>query len=90
MSEQTIDTPPQAPKRRNKVAEEKARLRAELDALVNKVPPAVNAGSIQTTREWIDTNTTAGRAAKRKRVSRFALLAQVEAMKAWASKEPAT
>jgi hypothetical protein len=42
--------------RTNKVAEAKAELRAQLAALANKVPEKVNAGSIQTTHEWVEDN----------------------------------
>lgn len=46
----------QAPKRRNKVAEEKEALRAQIAAMANKVPAKVNAGSIQDTRAWVAEN----------------------------------
>lgn len=42
--------------RRNKIAEEKAALRAELAALANKVPAEVCAGSVQTTHNWLSAN----------------------------------
>lgn len=61
MSEQ--QTPPQASKRRNRVAEEKAALRAEIAALANKVPEFVNTGSIQTTRTWLKHNDRAQKVA---------------------------
>jgi hypothetical protein len=56
MSEQT-------PPRRNKVSEEKARLRADVAAAANKVPEFVSAGGVQTTRRWVADNERAQRVA---------------------------
>lgn len=80
MSEQ--QTPPRKP-RANKVAEEKARLRAEIAALTNKVPEFVNSGSVQATRQWVAANeqaqliTSGGKA----RLSRAKLDALVKRIK---------
>lgn len=84
MSEQ--QTPPsneQPPKRRNKIAEEKERLRAELAAMANKVPGFVNAGGIQTTRRWVADNEQAQRVAAggKARMSRKKLDALVRRMR---------
>lgn len=69
--------------RRNRVAEDKARLRAELQTLANKVPEFVNAGSIQTTRRWVEANDQAQMVAAggRARMSRKKLDALVKRMK---------
>lgn len=73
----------QIPPRRNRVAEDKARLRAELAALANKVPEFVNAGSIQATRRWVADNEQAQMVAAggRARLSRKKLDALVKRMK---------
>jgi hypothetical protein len=81
VSEETIEKKP----RTNKIAQEKARLRAELAALANKVPEKVNAGSIQTTQEWLKENgqlqTIAGGGLQR--LSRRALEQRLAKMKGW-------
>ncbi len=71
------------PNRRNRIAEEKAALRIQLAALVNKVPNAVNAGGVQTTREWLDANKGAMSCATRKRASRHQLKAALDVMSEW-------
>lgn len=82
----------EAPKRRqNKVAEEKAKLRAELAALANKVPEFVNTGGLQTTRRWVADNEQAQQVAAggRARLSRKKLQALVQRMRGEASTEAA-
>lgn len=69
--------------RRNRIAEEKAALRTQLEALVNKVPAAVNSGSIQTTREWVSDNTSASRAACRVRTSKRQLQQALDKLQGW-------
>lgn len=83
--------PPQdKPKRRNRIAEDKERLRAEIAALANKVPAFVNAGGIQTTRRWVEANEQAQRvsAGGKARMSKAKLDALVKSMKGEAT-EPA-
>lgn len=88
MSEsETIEVPKQ---RRNKIAEEKAALRAQLEAFVNKVPAKVNAGGIQTTRTWVDENKRIARAVAGGRCSRHKLREQLASAQQWHAKtEPA-
>jgi hypothetical protein len=64
-------------------------LRAELEALVNKVPQAVNAGSIQTTRAWATDNKKTGSTAKSARSSRRILREALERAKGWHATEAA-
>lgn len=75
----------EAPKRRSKVAEEKAQLRDRLAAMVDKVPAKVNAGGIQTTREWVAENTKVQTVAAggRQRMSRRLLREMVERVESW-------
>jgi hypothetical protein len=83
---QLSDTPPLQPKapRRNKVAEEKEALRTQLSTLVNRVPERVNAGSVQTTRQWVAENSKALKDVTRTRISRRALQESVARMQGWA------
>jgi hypothetical protein len=79
-----IDTPPPPKVRRNRVAEEKAALRAQLATLVNRVPGKVNAGSVQTTRQWVADNAKASKDVTRARISRHRLRETVARMRGWA------
>lgn len=82
MSEEQI-TPQEPKKRVNKIAEEKSRLRAQLAEMANKVPEFVNAGGIQTTRQWLKVNEQAQKVASggKARMSRKQLDALVKRMK---------
>lgn len=76
MNETTATETPAKKVRANKIAAEKEALRAQLAALANKVPEKVNAGSIQTTNEWLkDVNAKLQPVARggKKRLSRHAL-----------------
>lgn len=67
----------------NRIAQEKEELRATLTRYVDKVPEAVNAGSIQATRAWVKSNERLRRVVNGKRSSRFALRRSLESVKAW-------
>lgn len=74
---------------RESVAEEKARLCHELNALCKKAPRFLSTASIQTVRGWSATHKQALKTLANKHASRSDLKAAIEAMRTWTSSQVA-
>jgi hypothetical protein len=74
---------------RESVAEEKARLCLELNAMCKKAPRFLSTASIQTVRGWAATHKQAMKTLGNKQASRAELTTAIESMRAWMPPEAA-